>query len=92
MKLFTSADSLIASMVDSRKQHELNTFISSCERDFLLERALLNADVYPFLREVGKSFDITVNLPVDLSFAPPHFKNTHAIESVRNGEIKSCRR
>ncbi|GMI14525.1 hypothetical protein TrLO_g4897 [Triparma laevis f. longispina] len=91
MKLFTAADAGLAHMVDSRKQHELNTFVSSCERDFMLERSLLNADVYPFLREVGKSLGVTVNLPIDLSFAPSHFKNTHAIEGVRNAEIKKCR-
>ncbi|GMH82373.1 hypothetical protein TrVE_jg6669 [Triparma verrucosa] len=91
MKLFTAADAGLAHMVDSRKQHELNTFVSSCDRDFMLERALLNADVYPFLREVGKSLGVTVNLPIDLSFAPSHFKNTHAIEGVRNAEIKKCR-
>jgi len=91
LKLFASADKAIAKLIDHRKQRELNVFLSCYNLDFMLERSLLNADVYPYLREVGRTLGIEVNLPCDLSLAPPHFKNIHAIESIRNTEIKRCR-
>ena len=91
LKLFASADPSIARLIDHRKQRELNVFISCSNLDFVLERSLINADVFPYLREVGKSLGIEVNLPCDLSLTPAYFKNVHAIESLRNTEIKRCR-
>jgi len=91
LKLFASGDPSIARLIDHRKQRELNIFLSCSNLDFILERSLLNADVFPYLREVGKTLGIEVNLPCDLTLVPSYFKNVHATESLRNAEIKRCR-
>ena len=89
--LLNSADYAVARLVDGRRERELSVFLSSCEHEFTIERALLNADVFPFLMQIGKLLGVEVNAPIDLTQLPLYYRDNHLIEKVRKCEITRCR-